>query len=58
MHTRRDLGADWIFPSNRHDGPILSFRKQLERVKEATGIRDVTFQYFVTGVRWRCHAIG
>ena len=46
MHRRRDPGTDWIFPSDRHDGPILSFRKQLERVKKGTGIRDVTFQYF------------
>ncbi len=46
MFKRRDPDSEWMFPSDRHDGPILSFRKQLERVKKQTGIEDVTFQYF------------
>jgi integrase len=46
MDKRRDPASDWMFPSDRHDGPILSFRKQLERVKKQTGIEDVTFQCF------------
>jgi len=46
MYKRRDPESDWMFPSDRHDGPVLSFRKQLERVKKETKIEDVTFQYF------------
>lgn len=46
MYKRRDPNSAWMFPSDRHDGPISTFRSQLERVKKQTGIHDVTFQYF------------
>jgi Phage integrase family len=46
MQKRRDPSSDWMFPSERHAGPILSFRRQLERVKKQTEIGDVTFQFF------------
>jgi integrase len=46
MYERRDPNSDWLFPSDRHEGPVGSFKKQLERVKKATGILDVGFHHF------------
>lgn len=46
MEKRRDSTSDLMFPSDRIDGPVTSFRKQLLRVKKETKIADVTFQYF------------
>jgi integrase len=46
MEKRRDKSTDLMFPSHQVDGPVTSFRKQLQRVKKETKILDVTFQYF------------
>jgi integrase len=46
MHERRDPSSDCLFPTSRGEGPTKSFRKQLLRVRKATDIKDVTFQYF------------
>ena len=46
MDGRCDASSDCLFPASRGECPTRSFRKQLLRVRKATGINDVTFQYF------------
>jgi integrase len=47
MYKRRDPNSDWMFPSaDDSKWPTGSFRKQLERVKRATGMLDIGFHHF------------
>jgi len=47
MFKRRNPNSEWIFPNpDDPTKPMGSFRKQLERVKKATGLSDIGFHHF------------
>jgi len=46
MYGRRNVNSDWMFPNEVGDGPKTSFRKQLNRVRKATGMLDLGFHHF------------
>lgn len=47
MYERRNPKSEWMFPHpDEPSKPMGSFRKQLERVKRATGLLDIGFHHF------------